>query len=95
MKRSYELTVVLAPNPDEEKQKAAVGAVEKLVEKYGGKIEKNEEWGEKTLAYKIKKYVKGFYMNYLVEFDALETAKFEAKLKLEPGVIRQLLVRRE
>ena len=47
--KKYELTVVINPNLDEEAVKAELAAVQALVERFGGTIEKVDEWGKLSL----------------------------------------------
>ena len=50
-------------------------SIKKLIESYQGKILKTEDWGQRTLAYRIKKNRKGHYM--LIEFEAPADAVLE------------------
>ena len=47
----------------------------KLIESYKGKVLKTEDWGQKTLAFRINKNRKGHYM--LIEFEAPADAVLE------------------
>lgn len=47
----------------------------KLIESYQGKILKTEDWGQRTLAFRINKNRKGHYM--LIEFEAPAEAVLE------------------
>ncbi len=76
------------------------GQVNDLTEKYaevikkeGGKILKTEQWGLRTLAYKINKARKAHYT--LVEFDAPGTAVIELErlLRLDEDIMRSLSLR--
>ena len=57
----YELALVLTPALDEEARTAEVSKVQALLERFGGKIEKVDEWGKRKLAYEIKKVNEGFF----------------------------------
>ena len=87
--RGYELTV-LFPLQLKEKDKTQE-ALKKEIEK-AGIIEKEEDWGEKKLAYPIKKNEKGHF--YFYEFKAsLEKIKtLEEWLKLNENILRYLIV---
>lgn len=90
---SYLLTLVLKPDLEEEKRKALLdGVVKKLIGEEG-KVEKEDLWGNKDLAYPIKKQTKGFYAVYKIYADPKKTKELDKRLKLEEDVLRYLLVR--
>ena len=66
-----------------------------VMESLGGRIEKREHWGLKTLAYRIKKNRKGHYV--LFNFDATgdAVAELERRMRLSEDVLRYLTVRIE
>lgn len=66
-----------------------------VMESLGGKVEKREHWGLKTLAYRIKKNRKGHYV--LFNFDATgdAVAELERRMRLSEDVLRYLTVRIE
>jgi small subunit ribosomal protein S6 len=57
----YELMLIVNPNADEERQKEIVGRLRTTVEKGKGEIVALDEWGQKKLAYEIKKESEGVY----------------------------------
>ncbi len=64
-----------------------------VIKKDGGKILKTEQWGLRTLAYKINKARKAHYV--LVEFDAPGTTVIELErlLRLDEDIMRSLSLR--
>ena len=66
-----------------------------IVEGEGGKVEKQEYWGLRGLAYRIKKNRKGHYV--LLNINAPSNAVFELErqLKINEDVLRYLTVRVE
>jgi len=93
--QKYELTVVLPGKTTAAKKKNAVSRIEKIVETLGGKIIKSEDWGEKELAYKIAKNTSGVYLYFELEITKKAISGLNDKIKLEDGIIRHLLVRKE
>lgn len=65
----------------------------KLIGDQGGKIQKIEQWGLRTLAYKINKSRKGHYT--LIECEAPGTAVIELErvMRLDEDVVRSLTLR--
>ena len=66
--KKYELAVVLKPELDEETKAAEMQKVQDLITRFGGTIEKIDDWGKKRLAYEIQKVNEGFFS--FVTFDA-------------------------
>lgn len=64
-----------------------------IIKNEGGKVEKQEYWGLRTLAYRIKKNRKGHYV--LLNIDAPGTAIFELErqLKINEDVLRYITIR--
>ncbi len=61
----------------------------------GGKILKTENWGLRTLAYRIKKNRKAHYILIESETPAAALHEMERNLRLNEDVLRYLTVRRE
>lgn len=93
MKRQYELTVVFTPVLKEKGLSGAIGAVESLIKKQKGKVLEMEEEGKLRLAYPIAKFTEGIYLFWKLELPSETVVKFENELKLQKGVLRQLLIR--
>ena len=64
-----------------------------IVANHGGKVEKTEHWGLRTLAYKIKKNRKGHYV--LFNIDGLPSAvtELERNMGINEDILRFLTVR--
>ncbi|MHA1543675.1 MAG: 30S ribosomal protein S6 [Alphaproteobacteria bacterium] len=91
--RDYELTLVIDPDLTSENRKKLITKIKKLVTDLKGKLSGSEDWGEKKLAYPIKKKELGYYFWLAIKLPAEAPAQLEKKLKLEEGVIRYLLVK--
>lgn len=66
-----------------------------ILTKDGGKIAKTEQWGLRTLAYKINKARKAHYT--LIEFEAPATAliEMERQMRIHEDVMRYMSITRE
>lgn len=89
MTNNYALTIVVKPDLEEKARKELLS----LVAKKMGKIEKEEEWGMKDLAYAIKHNRKGHYTHYLFSTEPKDIAPLDKTLKLEEDILRYLLIR--
>lgn len=56
------------------------------------KIVRQEEWGQKTLTYTIKKEASGFFVELHIEGDSLPS-DFEKRLKTSDNVLRHMLLK--
>ena len=93
--RDYELVLVFDPDLTEGDQKKQITQVKKIIEDLKGKVEKIDEWGRKELAYPIKKKNSGYYFLLTVKLSAKVTVQVSNKLKLEEGIIRYLLIKKD
>jgi small subunit ribosomal protein S6 len=64
-----------------------------IVEGEGGKIEKQEYWGLRGLAYRIKKNRKGHYVLLNINAPAAAVIELERQLKINEDVLRYLTVK--
>lgn len=89
MSNNYALTLVLKNDLEEKERKALLESITKRF----GKLEKEELWGSRDLAYPIKHQTKGFYAHYLFASEAKDIAPLDKAVKIEEDIIRYLLVR--
>ena len=65
----------------------------KIVEDEGGRVAKNEYWGLRPLAYKIKKNRKGHYVLLNIDAPFPAIAEMERQARLNEDVIRFMTIR--
>lgn len=88
--RSYELILVTKTSLTEMLRKKLVTGVKTLLKDL--KIVKENEIGQKALAYKIKRETNGFYFDFVLEGENVPT-DFEKKLLENENILRHLLLR--
>lgn len=89
--RLYDLVLVLRTSLTEA-QRAKV--VEQIKEWLGDvKVVKEDDWGQKPLAYAIKKEAAGVYIKFNLETEKTIPADFETRVIRSDGVLRHLLLR--
>jgi small subunit ribosomal protein S6 len=64
-----------------------------IVEGEGGKVEKQEYWGLRSLAYRIKKNRKGHYVLLNINAPAKAVQELERQLRINEDVLRCLTVK--
>lgn len=93
--KKYELAVVFAPDLDDEARAAQLEMVQGYITRFGGNVEKVDDWGKRKLAYEIKKYNEGFYC--FIDFEAESNApvEIERRVRIMDSVIRYLIISKE
>lgn len=66
-----------------------------VIETAGGKVSKRENWGLRTLAYKINKNRKGYYMLMNIDAPAAAVVEMERLMRLDENLLRYLTVKVE
>ena len=69
--------------------------VSEQLEKRGAKTVKTQNLGKQKFAYPIKKNTHGTYILSYVEMEGEHVAQVDADLRLEEGVLRHILIKRE
>ncbi len=67
----------------------------KLIESFKGKVGKEVKWGEKTLAYSIKKNHTAFFYSFQFEIDKKNILELKNKFNLDEKILRYLLLVQE
>ncbi len=90
---NYYLTLVLKSDLEEKERKELLNSMTKRLTGEDGKIVKEDLWGNKELAYPIKKQSKGYYAHFEIEADPKNAKGIDKALKVEEDILRYLLVR--
>lgn len=91
----YELAVIVKPTLEEDSLKAEFESVQELITKFGGTIEKVDNWGKRKLAYEIKKFNEGFYNFITFSAESETPIEIERRMRIKENVIRYLIVRQD
>jgi len=93
MVRHYETVFILTPVLSDQQVKEAVKKFRDLLTANGAKIENEENWGLKKLAYPIQKKSTGFYTLFQFEGDSSLIEKLEIEYRRDERIIRFLTFR--
>jgi ribosomal protein S6 len=88
--RTYELVVVMKQTVKEADRKKLLDQVKEWLGE--AKITKENDWGQKALAYPIKKEDSGHYFQLFMEGETVP-AGFETRLLQNASILRHLLIR--
>lgn len=88
----YELTVLIHPDREADLEKS-LKTIRDLVKNSGGEIKKEDNWGKKRLAYRIKKQDFAVYVSFDVTLPADAPLKISNTLNITEDCLRYLLVK--
>ena len=91
----YEVLYILPPDVEEEAKEGVIEKISKGISDRGGKVEKLNKWGVRTLAYPIKRKKEGYYVLTEFQMDPKGISSFDESLRYNDQLLRHLLVRRE
>ena len=89
--RTYELVLVVRPSVKEADRKKLLETIKGFLN--DAKVAKEEDWGQKPLAYPIKKEIAGYYVKWELESEEGIAKDFETRLIRNDDIIRHLLLR--
>lgn len=90
--RIYELVVILRSSLSEEKRKKMLEIMKGWLKEI--KIKEENVWGQKPLAYPIKKEKSGYYVDCVFESESAIPVDFEKRLLGQDDILRHLLIRK-
>lgn len=90
----YESVIIINPTVDEEKMKALVSRYTDLINS-DGKVEKVDELGKKTLAYKVKKFEEGFYTVFHFEANPSLITELERNFRITDEIIKFMTIKKD
>jgi small subunit ribosomal protein S6 len=91
--RNYEVVFIAAPTLTSEELDAFINHAQTVIEGKNGKIVKVDNWGKKTLAYKINKFREGYYVVLSIEAEGGAIAELERRFRVTDFIIRFISVR--
>ena len=89
----YESVFIARPDISTAQVEALTQRLTEIVESGGGRVTKNEYWGLKNLAYRIKKNRKGHYSLLNIDAPSEAVGEYERNMRLSEDVLRYLTVR--
>ena len=85
MNQTYEFVFLL----NEEKE---LKLIKELLISFGGKLSQEDNWGEKTLSYPIKKNRTAKFYHWIIELEKSKIKEFKTKLNFNDKLIRYLIL---
>jgi small subunit ribosomal protein S6 len=91
--RQYELVYIVTPDATEQQVSDLHTQVEEIVGRFGGQIEKTDNWGRRKLAYEIGRHKEGTYVLEVLLGGGDLMKEIDRRLKVSDLIIRHLIVR--
>jgi ribosomal protein S6 len=93
--KNYEIMFILSTQLSDDEKKAGVTLVEETLTKAGAVELKTEIWGDRKLAYPIKKKENGYYVLTLFQIDGTRLPEVEAKLNISESILKYMIVKND
>lgn len=90
---SYDLNVILDPSLNETQLKLEKDAITAQIERVEGTVQELDEWGNKRLAYPIRKLSEGYYLIYKLTLSETAPRQLTTNLRLRDNIMRVLVTR--
>ncbi|WP_455045430.1 30S ribosomal protein S6 [Leptotrichia trevisanii] len=91
--RNYEIMFILSTQLTDEEKQAGVTFVENTLTAVGATEVKTEIWGDRKLAYPIKKKENGYYVLTTFQADGTRFTEIEAKLNINESLLKYMIVK--
>jgi small subunit ribosomal protein S6 len=91
--RNYEVVFVAAPTLTGDELDGFIDHIQTVIESKNGKVVKVDNWGKKSLAYKIKKYREGYYVVLSIEGDGQAITELERRFRVTDTILRFISIR--
>jgi small subunit ribosomal protein S6 len=89
----YESVYIARPDISSTQVEALTADMTKIVEDNGGKVTKEEYWGLKSLAYRIKKNRKGHYSLLNIDAPPAALTEMERNMRIHEDILRYMSIR--
>jgi len=93
--RDYEFVVVVSPQVPDESVPAVLERFTKFIADRGGTVGNVNRWGRRKLAYKIKQFKDGNYVQADFKLDPKHLHDLEEGLRISEDVIRHIVIKKE
>ncbi|HSL92478.1 MAG TPA: 30S ribosomal protein S6 [Candidatus Limnocylindrales bacterium] len=95
MPKKYETAILFDPELPEEQRKEFLAKLTGVIASYQGEVLKQDDWGNRKLAYQINKKVNAYYTFLLYSGDRGVVEEVERNIKIFDGILRHLTSRVE
>jgi len=90
--RRYETFIILDPDLSEEGRTPVIKRVEEIITEHNGLLVQVDEWGNRKLAYEVKKKARGYYVRFDFCGDATLVNEMERFFRINDSVMKFMTV---
>lgn len=91
----YETIFIVRQDLSEKQVETLTNDYAKIIADNGAKIARTENWGLRTLAYRIRKNRKGHYVMFHIDGAHDAVAEMERQMRLNEDILRYMTIRME
>ncbi|MCA1743481.1 MAG: 30S ribosomal protein S6 [Desulfonatronovibrio sp.] len=95
MNANYETLLLLSPELGSEGSKEVMDMLAGIIQRDGGQIDKNDDWGIKELAYPVRKLTRGHYIRLEYSLAPDKVSELERNIRNADGIYKFLTVKLE
>jgi small subunit ribosomal protein S6 len=89
----YESIIIIRQETSPQQVEALADTYQEIIVENGGNIKKRENWGLRSLAYKIKKNRKGHYILFNIDAPSAAVQEMERLMSLNEDILRYLTLK--
>ena len=89
----YESVVIVRQDASAQQVEVLADNFENIIKKNGGSVPKRENWGLRSLAYKLKKNRKGHYFLFNIDAPSAAIHEMERLMRLNEDIVRYLTLK--
>ena len=93
--RNYEIMFILSTQLTDEEKQAGIAFVEDTLKAAVATEVKTEVWGDRNLAYPIKKKENGYYVLTTFQADGTKFTEIESKLNINESILKYMIVKND
>lgn len=93
MRKKYETAILFDPELPEERRKEFLAKLAGVIASFQGEVLKQDDWGNRKLAYRIGKRVNAYYTFLLYTGGRGVVEEVERNIKIFDGILRHLTSR--
>ncbi len=90
--KTYETMIILSAGMEDEEREKKSAHLEEIIKKAGGEKLAISKWGNRKLAYEIKKQSHGYYLLFYYQMEGEQTKVMEREFRLDSLILRFMTV---
>ena len=91
--RKFETLLLLSPELSTEVRTALIDGFKAVIEREGGKLLQEDNWGMRDLAYPVNKQMRGWYVRLEYAAPGALVAELERNIRIAEGVFKFISVK--